>query len=140
MLVEVVPVRYARTTISTGTSLHSRARSTFGSGTREHVVVRDVAGLLEPPGGGEVQDLPFERQRAEHAIEGADAVRGDDHAPPVGERVVVADLALVFRPELREVGRVERFLEGVSEGRFGDGGHGAEAIPLRRGGAPIPAA
>jgi len=33
MLVEVVPVRYARTTISTGTSWHSRATSTFGSGT-----------------------------------------------------------------------------------------------------------
>ncbi len=33
MLVEVVPVRYARTTISTGSGVHSLAISTFGSGT-----------------------------------------------------------------------------------------------------------
>jgi hypothetical protein len=56
----VTPVRYARTTISTGSGRHSMARHVRVEHV-DHVVRREVAGLLEPVGGELVQHLALER-------------------------------------------------------------------------------
>jgi hypothetical protein len=73
-----------------------------------------------------VQKLSFERQRSEHAIEGADAIGDDDESPSVLRRVVVADLALVLLTERVEVSALERVAERGCESRPVD--HGARTI------------
>src|SRR5207249_312109 len=62
------------------------------------VALRDALRLLEPPRGETVQHLALERDRAEHAIERADAI-GDDDEAPIAAAVVVADLSFVPLPE-----------------------------------------
>src|SRR6187402_3980122 len=67
----------------------------------------------EPKGGGVVQHLPLQGQRAEHAIEGADAIGDDDHPLSVRGAVVVSNLALVLLSEPRKVAAIEGMREGL---------------------------
>ncbi len=119
MLVEVVPVTYARTTISTRMGSHSMHWSTFGSGTLIMWFGATSRVVLEPVGGQAVQDLPLERDGPEHRVERADAV-GDDDEPLAVAGVVVADLPLVLGAEAREVRFCQRVGERLPEHVVGD--------------------
>ena len=65
---------------------------------------------LEPVGGDLVEHLALERDRAEHDVEGADAIGDHDDPAPVA-RVAVAHLALVLVAQVGEVGLVEGLFE-----------------------------
>ena len=71
-----------------------------------------------------IQQLALQRQGAEDAIEGADPIGRDDHAPPVRARIVVADLAFVARAETLEVGAFERVWKRAFQRGCVEGGQG----------------
>ena len=79
-------------------------------GNADDVIGGDVRGRLEPIRRHLVQHLPLERDRAQHDVEGRQAV-GDHDRPPAILDVAVANLSLVFRPQLREIRPVERLVE-----------------------------
>ncbi len=58
------------------------------------MVVDEVAGLFEPPGGELVEDLPLVRHAGDDPVERRETVGGDEHPVPVGERVRHTDLAV----------------------------------------------
>ena len=59
----------------------------------EDVVGHHGRRLGEPVVADLLQDLALERQRADHAVEGANAIGGDEVAPPVLRHVALAHLA-----------------------------------------------
>ena len=92
------------------------------------MVVGDVARFFEPPSRDPVEDLTLERQRAEHAIEGGDAIADDDRAFAIA-RIIVANLALVALAIIGEVGPGEWVGEGFSD--FSVGGHEGRELRTR---------
>src|SRR5690606_7875598 len=103
-------------------------------GDADDVVRRDLLRLLEPPGREAIEHLSLERQRADDAVEGADAVGDDDEAPAILRRVVVADLAFVLAAEGIEVGPLEGLGQSFAENGVGDG-HGGPPKGGKSGGA-----
>ena len=71
------------------------AHQDVGVGIFDDVVGTDALRRLEPETGGLRQHLALERDDREVAVEGADAIRGDDDARAIGEVVVLAHLAPV---------------------------------------------
>ena len=69
------------------------------------MVLGDVAGLVEPEGRHLIQDLSFERDRANDDVEAADAVADDQHAlARLRPDVAVANLAVDSASQFREIG------------------------------------
>ncbi len=116
-------------TNSTGSSSHSRATVTVGSGTlmtwlgtRSAVASNQNAAIW-------FSTCPLNGMVPEHDVEGADAIGGDERAPAV-PHVAVAHLAFVLLAELGKVGGVQRLVELRAQDLFVDLGHAGVLLGL----------
>ena len=88
-------------------------------GAGDDVVADDVFCLLEPIERGAVKHLALEGDRAEHAVEAALAVGGDEQQTAIAEVVGVANFAGIFCGQ-REVRLDEAVRDGGDEFRAVD--------------------
>ncbi len=73
--------------------LDPAAKKDIGIGAFDHVVGGEIGARLEPEKGELGQNQAFERDRRQNPVERAQAVGGDQKAPPARKIVIVAHLA-----------------------------------------------
>lgn len=94
----------------------------IGVGIFQHMIGADIGGVIEPETGGLGQDLAFEGDRGEDAVEGGDPVGGDQNPAVIGQVITIADLAKIGVRQLRDTGMIEDTGQVGHLGLLSDGG------------------
>jgi len=85
-----------------GQRLRLAREGDVGIGDGDDMICDHIARLLEPPGAELVEHLALEWDDPQDAIEGGDAIGGDQHALPI-DHVDVAHLALQTLAQMRQI-------------------------------------